>query len=566
MLRNTTEIQRAIKLLLKRYDIVQAWKYVLPGWGVNLVFSLVLAVFALWFVLSVATFSPNNEFSCFFFTINTWILVFFANYPIEVFVVVFVIFYVARMFSQKESKKRNTRGEDILLKYASQGSHSRQALLSEKRTVHTREYIALAVLFLIIIYIIGLYKSLIILVPVGLLVILPMIFRVFSFAIFLPRIIITVSYVWVSFIFTEETSRYLRILPDNTYVLTFIIATFGSIAFLWFEAYQNAPSVRKSELLMRRVLPVFAYAVFFSVILGIVFETSGDTKESQSTSAEAYHFGSTLNIANTAFIKLNSIKDFRDRIESDWKSLPNISMEVGFQQKNIRHPYSEVYNNDLKILKNHVVNYNSALEDLANSQSLDSVLLQFSSCNISLADLDKFPVRLNDVQPIEKVIKNNLRLLQKQVDISIRNDSIFREQLNKQDSILQFIEKHLITFYDTIVEPSKSKYILRQHSAYSTIRQVRNRPFLSTKAVVDQLYEKAKQDTNTSCIPFKHQSKFHSDELIYTEYPIYLYHLNKQNTAVDFNLKRFLIQVIIAVAIGVVGQLILAEKTVTESI
>ena len=563
MSQNHTEIRSAVKLLLKRYDLVNAWKYVLPKWIVHLVFSLITATFILFLLLSAAAFSPEYAvIGDIPPRLKFYFLYFFSNNPLLIYLLIFSLVFIIRSIIQRKTLffRRKKTWDSIEKEIVNTNYISRDFVLR-------REYAIIIIASVILLLIVTWKVFLICFALLIALVILPGRQKTFVFSIFLPRIIITIAYVWVTFIFTEENTRYFQALNNKTYALIFMIGIFGSAFFLFHEAMQNTPSIRKYELFMKRMLPVFAYSVFISILLGLIIEFSSNnnylTKEKHATSVESYIFTDSLNIQNYRLTIHNSLLDLLNQIQNERQNLNEISIEAQLQKISDSYYYSLPYNQKLTSLKKNLVRFDSTMyeiikrdtviaNDLDNGQYKSAGRLVHHSCIYCSENFKVlFPNQLIDtsyqgsLRRIATVAKIEIKKLNEQIEIAKINDSIIHHRIITGQSIINCHIRDILNKLNTFTDPELAKLKLLEYTGYKYFLISRDSVSLESTF---RMYQNSLKEKGTL------------SNYYLSIYPVKV----SKDHIVEINLKRFLIQVVIAVAIGVIGQLIIADKTVTE--
>lgn len=584
---NATEKRDAIKILLKRYDLINAWKYVVPAWLADVVFSVVFSVFILWILLSIVAFSPEE----YLFTdaepnkIKFYFLYYFSHYALYLLLGLCLFIFVIRLLSRQIRKKRPAIAleSETQLNKVSQLIHKFPA-----KFLRLKEIGIFTILGLIMLIAVGTKAFFLYCIMVIAFVILPSLFKVFVFSVFLPRVIITISYVWITFIFTEENTRYFEALDRFVYALIFIMGLFGSAFFLFHEAYQNAPSIKRSDALIKRVLPVLAYAIFISAGLGFIIEyATKDTslvKEKHAATPEANILTDSLAVENKRHLIFNSLNSILDQIQNERNNLNSIDIVAQLQKTAPSTNYSNAYNMKLEQIKESFTNF---AETLFLSLSQDTVINKKDTSVVhecekhrALNCRDNFEALfegtstiryIDSIHNIKTVYSSNNDSLDAQIYIAQNNDTIMSWIILHAQSIINY---HVTEALNRINWYTDKSYLQSKKKGETGYALYENKDTLQLDSL-HKIFTKNsvwKNDCYLTYYPVKYKyfnatvkSKKEPDSTAQnSSNNQYLNQDDTLNPYVPINLKRFLIQVIIAVAIGVIGQLIIADKTVTE--
>lgn len=568
---NNAQIKKAIGVLLKRNDLINAWHFVFPIWFVDIIFSFIFSVFFLWLALSVFVFANYD----YFWRYSQYFICWFSNYPLKIILILFLTIFIFTLFIRVllYLNKIYTRLIKLyinLVKYNIKRRNKKKItfhwhLIKNPKisfiikindffdNVKIKEFWFLAlkkvfgfklIIFIILIFILFLFlfyffgtRSLFLIIPVVLIALLS-IFKTFDINIFLPRMTITISYVWITLVFTEESTNYLSNLEESIYALVFLIGLMGSIFFLFHNAKHNAPSVKKRNVFIYRVMPILAYSVFISVIVGLIFEFSGDDGNKYSHIDESYIFRDSIFTLNNRIEDLDDLGKFKIALKNDWYSLPDIPLDVNLKRKESLDYYSDTYNSHLEYIKSNIKYYNALLDTFRQKDKMAIKIIK-----IDTLEFDTIP----------GVINKTNQLIGSTSNLWIENNKRFINELMKQDSMLF----KLSSTYNSRIDSLNSN----DNKSLSILNKVSGFNFLKTK------------DHNECTCFFKmEKDSFFTKQkierkLYLTDFPLKIQksEKNSDNIPFSFNLKRFLIEVVIAVTIGVIGQSILGERTNNES-
>ncbi len=586
---NKAQIKKAIGVLLKRYDLINAWRLVFPFWLVDIIFSFIFSVFFLWIALSVSVFL---NFDC-LWSYNQYLICWFSNYPLKIFFILFLTVFIARVLFKYSLKNLYTQLFKIylpliwlfprlirlharLVKYNIERKNIKKITfhwhlikipkysvikkindffdiikskffwsLVYKELLGFKLVYFVILIFLLFQFYFNNFPSLYLIIIV-ILVAIPL-FKtfdnnlfLFDINIFLPRIIITISYVWITLVFTEESTSYLSNLGNRIYIIVVLSGLFGSIFLLFNNAWQNAPSVKKTHIFMYRVLPILAYSVFISVLVGLIFEFSGNDGNKYSHIDESIIFKDSIFTLNNCVEDLEDLEKLKTELKTDWYSLPDIPMDVNLKKKeSIDYYYSDTYNSKLEYIKSNIKYYNALLDTFRLKDSLTIKIIK-----VNTLEFDTIP----------GVINKTNQLIDSTSNVWIENNKRFINEFMKQDSMLFKLSNTYNSRIDSLnSNDNKSLSILHKVSGFN---------FLKTKDHIDCACF-FKTEINSF---FKEQK---IDSILYlTDFPLKIKksEKNSDNIPFSFNLKRFLIEVVIAVTIGVIGQSLIGGKAGNESV
>lgn len=577
---NTTE-RDAVKVLLKRYDIISAWKLVFRPLLYVPLLSFFSSITLLFLVTSWLVFSSEkvifSEIFGFNFETRIKILYFLSNNTLSCFLKLAVLFSIAFsvyfLFAYKNSLNESNFLSFIKSGFDDQRSRFNKLFNKENKKsirhsiLNGRNFLFCLVLILILsisnsVSYFGWGLSLTLFISLFLIRT-----RYFVLSVFLPRIIISITYIWATYVLTEENTRLFYGLEDQTYAFIIIVSLLGTFTFLFFEAQQYAPSTRWDQLILKRVMPVFSFTVSIAIIFGLLVNKNlGEARIKQSAAIASSFLSDSLSKLNKQKDEITILDTKIDQIRSQAFNLPNIPVETKLQSLTNSDKYSVRYNYSLSRLQERFMDVSNFINRLdfnsADSDSLKkSLIRKFDQMKFSKLTLAK---------------KNNhqLRL----------QDQLFYDNQLKIDSLISELEEFSLYL-------SKSIYVADSifHNPGNAYNEYSGYSFFAKKPIDTGLVAKLTsyyspntkyvsvikgRTANSSLVEKETTGK----AVLYTKFPLNL-SLKKQvavtndtnlkpNEDLPFviNLKSFLLQVAIAIALGVIGQLIISDKTATEAL
>ncbi|MCX6305401.1 MAG: hypothetical protein NT040_10555 [Bacteroidetes bacterium] len=527
--------KEAIKLLLKRYDILSTWKFVFRPLLYRVAIPFIYSVTTIYILISIFVFSKGSIVESilghFYKKVVLLSLYFFSNHSMAcVWILTFMIlcgFFIRdNVFDLKIQKQKiikNLKGEIWAIKEG----YGLLFIVKSRPGVALKKLLGLLVIFIFL----GCLTSWLVFFYIIIAFFLVLIFirrEYFIISVFLPRIIISVTYLWATYILTEENTRLFYALPAGTYLFIFLVSLFGTIIFLYFEAKQYSPSTNWENLLKRRVLPVFSFTVTIAIVFGLIVNSLLiDKRSKQAQTIQLNFLADSLAINSKLQDCIKTYSEHIERIRSDYHNLPVIPLETKLQSLTNSGFYSRRYNFGIDMLLNKV---------------------QF--CLLSLK-LDSALLKSTDSAYYKRTYESIGKFGLSHLSVARR----FQRQLRQQDSIFEMNQvrlESLITSLTELADRIVAIYSMRK-ARYDDIDHL----YDSESGYV--FFKGKKCDT----IELNRLVNCNKDDVLYTQFPISVYSNSEKNT---INLKSFLIQVAIAIALGVIGQLIISDKTATEAL
>jgi hypothetical protein len=293
---------------------------------------------------------------------------------------------------------------------------------------------------------------------------------------------------------------------------------------------------------MRRVIPVFCYTVTIAVVFGLLVNTSlGPIRNKQATAIEQNFLNDSIENLSQQKIKLEDLKFKINKLQFEYYNLPYIPFETKLQSLTNSDNYSTRYNKALTRFRKNV--------EIIGNEVRGDTNLHYKNLNFRIGDM---------LQMMDNFSYSNLNIAENTQRELREQDSIFEYNQDKIEDLFSSLMDFVNEAHYRILEESNilnvPEHFFDKLSGYSYFTSDMD----SCKAKLSELLKYYAESKISS-----QQNKRMNKTLLYTKFPLTF--LNCQNKKI-LNLKSFLLQISISIALGVIGQLIISDRTATEAL
>jgi hypothetical protein len=370
----------------------------------------------------------------------------------------------------------------------------------------------------------------------------------FNVSFFLPRLLITISYVWVANVITEENTKFYYSIDNSTFIVVGLLLLFGTLVFLFSEARQNNRLHKNTFIILNRVIPVFSLGLFYSFGFAIIATFSGmEARIENQANVNDILFSSQLDALHKKQAVLNTCKRNLQYVINSKAEIPDLVLSKNSEKvlerlglKSAR--YTVKYDTIVRQVC-------SRISQIANDLSTKELIIKdLDSSTLATTDsLKRFLLPNSFYTEYTDSIKCNLgkahchKLLVDSVCflVSSKCSSFNHLYGNNYNKILGITNS-----LNDIINNLEFKY-------ESTMLFYRGASSDSIKAIAG-IAPKCKHN---DCYCCKQESILPNK---YVCFPI--------TKKVNANLRMLILQTIIALAIAIIAQLILSDKTVAEGL